>query len=564
MVANSQTLNKLIDNFTTTDIYRFPNDENSKREFYDTISNEQIEVFNKSKHPGLRGLICKTDFNVGSSIMELNTTAVVFYNDNSPIPSFIKEYENHLSSNFSTNKEILNLTVRCLLIYLEDSEFRNKFNNLCTHQKEIRLNHDMNSIVEILKQPIVTILSKFFKQYNITNSNVSYKSFKFINDIISILLMNYSSLYNYEESNIGIYLDPNFALINHSCMPNSFQLEENGKYLLINSLPMKVNDEITVTYVKLGLPKEIRKFQLNSRFFFNCQCQLCKLNYDPFFKLQCDKCGDKIKSSSLHGILATPNFIMKQDRCLKCNNQLNMDKYYKNLAIRNFFISMFFHGDQYMELNDELYFKAVSKELLRLVDTTAIKICIKNLSNSIDEFKIPENRVNLTQELMEQILNDKIFPLYTFPFNKIIFDLINNDDIIEKLKYQLRYQFLVNIPSDLSKQLIFDEYLYMDIAEMLHYLLNQNLTFIPIEYLCQCCYFLYKQVKSTYVEDQLVDVQRVHPDLPKVSPHESLKKLFKFANVNLIFESKNESYLIHNALGELVPIFYTSDSDDCL
>lgn len=75
---------------------------------------------------------------------------------------------------------------------------------------------------------------------------------------------------------IGIYSTP--SLFNHSCSPNCVVTFNGIEMNIITVKEIDVNDEMTIPYVDIGLPKEQRKKDLQSHFFFDCNCYICLNN----------------------------------------------------------------------------------------------------------------------------------------------------------------------------------------------------------------------------------------------------------------------------------------------
>ena len=53
------------------------------------------------------------------------------------------------------------LTLRLLFVYLNDDEFQLKLCNLCTHQRDIRLDNEKRYILEPIKNIIINSIKDF-------------------------------------------------------------------------------------------------------------------------------------------------------------------------------------------------------------------------------------------------------------------------------------------------------------------------------------------------------------------------------------------------------------------
>ena len=625
---------KLIQLLIIKPIYNFPNDENSTNVINEINLNDKIYIYGNDLKPGQRGIkSCKYSL-AGSIIMKINNTnAVYYFYDNveeierTKNPEFINKFEDslqpYLNINIKNNlmdieKEVLYLTLRILFCYLyddedDDQEFLKKLNNLCTHQKDIRLDNEKRKLINPIKNVIVNTLKEFLIGHDIganlykkNSFQITKKNWKFIDDLISIVIINYFTLFNGNKKPLGVCLDPNFALINHSCLPNCTQIlnSEENEYQVINTLPIFEDEEITVTYIPLGFPKEIRNFQLFQQFYFHCHCKLCKIddNNDPFFYIQCNKCGIRIKSPSFKLILTSPNLAMRQHICTKCLNNLNSLIYPKNIKIRNFFMALilFCKNSTGFSFNDQDYFKFLNKEFVKYIENFTLIELIKMLTNGIYQFEIPELRILLIKNVIEIIINDKVFPLFTFPFNLIIRELDNieeNDckiitslkDGISKLQLKIQRIFGVDIPSDLTSMLIFDNYLFLDLADLLYQIIkfiinpnfhnkshelstlfDDNLSNRTLGVFCQCCFFFYKQVKAAneidLIEDKLVEIIKIYElslndnENLNLNIKYCLEQLFDFGG--LYIKVTESQMAIQSAIGYLT--YFTIDNDDCL
>ena len=596
---------KLIELLLTRSIHIFPNDENSTQIVYDQISNNRISVFGQKDHPGKRGILSKSYTISGSVLLTINPLAA-YYHDRAKQPEFIVKFEKVLQPYITTYTKTLNqyekgltyLIIRVFLAYLYDDEFHKKIPNLCTHQKEIRFDIGKRHFSDKLKLGIVSSIKDYLMGHEIGLTlfkknliKVSKKNWKFIDDLIAIVFINYFTLFNYQRQELGIALDPDFALINHSCIPNCCQITNDcNEFQIVSTLPINNGEELTVTYVSLGMPREIRQFELFSQFYFRCLCSLCVLDYDPFFCIQCNKCGNKVKSPSFKLILTSPNLIMRQHLCTICLNNLNQSIYPKNIKIRNFFMSLVIFSSNGLSFNNQDYYRYLSKEFVSYIERFTLQELIRMLVDGIHQFEIPEIRTNLVKELMDVVIQDKAFPMYSFPFSIIIreLDLVDSGrrikslkDAIDRLRIKQQRLFGVDIPSDLSSMLAFDNCLFLDMADLLfdiiRFIINSDLNPQTDSILglfngnslgvfCQCAFYFYKQVKSIFseeeIEDKLIEIMEIYDSWVlnhKLTLSECLKAFFELANLNNIVVNDNKMS-VKNAMGDIVD--FRMDRDD--
>ncbi|CAK9437387.1 uncharacterized protein LODBEIA_P17650 [Lodderomyces beijingensis] len=648
------------------DVYIFPVDENSKREFYDTISNDKIVVFGKDKFPSNRGIRAEKEMNIGTCVMEVSAFSAYFEE-----PEEEEEMEeagrgsrstskgsnrngvgSHNTTKYTTtatrNKrrrlpyqnfyeeillpyvdfsglhrvesELVHLTMITLFNYLENSEFACLVNNLCTHQRQIRADGEMAKNRDRIKCVIVEMFIAYFNDFIPAMAafkrgevRIAKSSWKFLENLINLVFINYSTLMNYKFEAVGYNLDPQFAIINHSCLPNCIQIEtpppppnnnnnnssgglgcggslgggggceKNGEFKLINSLPIKPNDEITVTYINTAMPTEIRQYQLFKRYYFRCTCQLCTSKTDVFFTMQCFSCFKPVKSPSLSGVLNAPNTIPKESTCSHCFHELDVDLYKRQVQIRNFFMALILNPSSSYNLPNEGYFSLLQKEFIGLVERTGNSALIKMLDQAVENFQLPTGIIDFVKSLIDEIMQKKVFQLCAFPFNVIVRSILATCEKrdfasgMEFLKYYSREMFAVNFPADLSNQLFFNECLYLELAnsimEVMDHLKEEKIATCfgaysdSLELLARCAYFFYKHVTSKneleQVEEKLGEIRDEYPKIKStLSLHSCLEKFFIHANANIYITTTR--LLIFNAKQEQVTLFHTFDTDDFL
>ncbi|KAI5954221.1 hypothetical protein KGF54_001996 [Candida jiufengensis] len=587
------------------DIYVFPEDENSKREFYDTISTDLIKVYGKNKSPGNRGIKINSnlgnELNIGTNLMEIGTQSCLFENEyKGNLLFYVSKYFEIFKNYFSLLKindleqKYLNLIFLVFFNYLEDSEFASKINNLCTHQNQIRLNFEKQWLRDNLKLYMIEVFQIFFKNYSLASEfykkmqiKCCKNNWKFLENLINLVLINYSTLKNYKFEEIGLNLDPKFAIINHSCLPNVLQIEyQPKKFQIINTLPLKTGDELCINYIPInGIPQEIRNYQLNLNYYFKCGCKLCKSKNDIFFTMQCNECFKPIKSSSLTSVLTTSSAILKETSCSKCFHPFDTEIYTRQILIRNFFMALMLRNSKSnYNFNDDGYFTMLQKEFTTMIENNSVTYLIKQLFESKDKFIIPPERIPFVKSLIDEVMTGKVFALYTFPFNLIVekiskecCEFNNFESGMEYLKYYSRVLFAIKLPSDISNQLFFNECLYLEISENIEKLMQKlydekiNTYFgtfkESMELLARCQFFFLKHVKSKFkiieIEEKIKKLCEIYQPIKSTkSVHSCLEQLFIYANAN-IFITKTR-FLIFNAKQEQVTLFHTFDSDDHL
>jgi SET domain-containing protein len=87
------------------------------------------------------------------------------------------------------------------------------------------------------------------------------------------VLTNCLCIHPPEGGTLGITLDPFTFLMNHSCDPNVVTFSE-GSCLRVRSLrPIAASDEITICYADIASDVMLRREDLKSQYFFDCQCK---------------------------------------------------------------------------------------------------------------------------------------------------------------------------------------------------------------------------------------------------------------------------------------------------
>ncbi|KAI9036710.1 S-adenosylmethionine-dependent methyltransferase [Aspergillus affinis] len=79
---------------------------------------------------------------------------------------------------------------------------------------------------------------------------------------------------------IGLYLHPFAALINHSCDYNSV-VGFDGHQLFVKAIrPIQKDEQIFISYIDTTNPYKIRRAELRERYYFDCRCPKCEQGLD--------------------------------------------------------------------------------------------------------------------------------------------------------------------------------------------------------------------------------------------------------------------------------------------
>ena len=74
---------------------------------------------------------------------------------------------------------------------------------------------------------------------------------------------------------VGLW--PEFALLNHSCMPNSCMMVLQGTMFVRTAVPLRRGTEVTINYAGdlVASPLAVRQGHLRDTFGFSCRCLRC-------------------------------------------------------------------------------------------------------------------------------------------------------------------------------------------------------------------------------------------------------------------------------------------------
>ncbi|KAG8675276.1 hypothetical protein FPOAC2_01325 [Fusarium poae] len=87
--------------------------------------------------------------------------------------------------------------------------------------------------------------------------------------------------YDTDLGQVGIFLGPKLAMANHSCIPNAMVQFIGRKAVLRAEKPIKIDDEIEISYTDYTFPLSKRK-QALAPYFFDCMCPRCKRDLNVY------------------------------------------------------------------------------------------------------------------------------------------------------------------------------------------------------------------------------------------------------------------------------------------
>ncbi|KAF4340239.1 SET and MYND [Fusarium beomiforme] len=87
--------------------------------------------------------------------------------------------------------------------------------------------------------------------------------------------------YDADLGQVGIFLEPKLAMANHSCIPNAMVQFVDRKAILRAEKPIKVGEEIEISYTDYTFPRSKRR-QALTPYFFDCQCLRCEKDLNVY------------------------------------------------------------------------------------------------------------------------------------------------------------------------------------------------------------------------------------------------------------------------------------------
>ncbi|KAL1901923.1 hypothetical protein Sste5346_001628 [Sporothrix stenoceras] len=105
-----------------------------------------------------------------------------------------------------------------------------------------------------------------------------------IRTAVEIMCRIHTNSFDRRDHNLtqsGMFLDSNLAMANHSCLPNAVVGFFGPKTWLRAQEPIKVGDEITISYIDYTKPRAARQRGL-THYNFKCSCRRCTENLDVY------------------------------------------------------------------------------------------------------------------------------------------------------------------------------------------------------------------------------------------------------------------------------------------
>lgn len=85
-----------------------------------------------------------------------------------------------------------------------------------------------------------------------------------------------------DDTPIGLCFEPTLALANHSCSSNAVIMFDGRRVSLRALNEIKQGEQIFISYVDPTQPREMRRAELQERYFFLCKCEKCNSDDTPY------------------------------------------------------------------------------------------------------------------------------------------------------------------------------------------------------------------------------------------------------------------------------------------
>ncbi|XP_044743193.1 uncharacterized protein LOC123305516 [Chrysoperla carnea] len=127
-----------------------------------------------------------------------------------------------------------------------------------------------------------------------------------------------------KEQPVAIAVYPTASLFNHDCHPSVIRYFHDNKIVLVASRIIKPGEMVSENYGPMftRMPKEQRSRNLESRYWFKCECQACILAWPILSEIDDSFAQLKCPTLNCTGIFILPDV---SGKCRKCGNEPNLD-----------------------------------------------------------------------------------------------------------------------------------------------------------------------------------------------------------------------------------------------
>jgi len=388
--------------------------------------------------------------------------------------------------------EFIRHGIRLYVLCNLDKEYKTRVFDLTSHSSIIDSDDEYSWLHEYTKCLVKAI-----------DSNMGRKLYSYIWELLCIILVNSSVLMNEYQEAIGFSFDPDFSLLNHSCIPNTLVIPLNSsKFSLVATFPVAESKELLTNYCFTSCPKELRNLELQKRFFFCCNCALCKQRFDWFFSYNCSTCGMLVCSLTFEDFFSddlSKGLIYKNqnnvDFCSNCGKSIDKELFKESRKNHQQLLAIVLYDLYNSSLNLEVDDTYISEEKFYenikkfMTDIDLLNLSGDKLVELIDSlqfarYKVSPHSLNNIRSICIYLRENKIVPSYCFPLNHVIsgfneYDLVSYEGVsnkdkgyyvqclVAKLKIDIRTYFEVKIPGDLTDLKISTIIYFKDIGQQL-------------------------------------------------------------------------------------------------
>lgn len=463
--------------------------------------------------------------------------------------------------------EFIRLGIRLYFLCELNPEYKSRILNLTSHSSNIYTDLEYAWVHEYT--------SHITKAINI-NMNLKVKSY--IWELLCIALVNSSILMNEFQEAIGISFDPDFSLLNHSCIPNTLNIPlDNSKFTLVLTSSINATKELFTNYCFTCCPKELRQLELKKRFYFECKCNLCKNKYDWFFSYNCAECGMLLCGLNFDGFFSEDlskslSFKKKIGFCSNCGKEANKEILYESRKYHQLLLATIIHDFHYDGISDVEKDSFINmEEFITKIENFIVEFDLRSYSGekllevissfNFSSYKAPLYTSINIKTILEIIHRNKIIPSYCFPLNYCTpaldaYDIVswtgvpkNDKDyhlqcLCVKLKIDLKTYFEVNIPGDLTDLKISTMIYIKDISHQLLTISEVILEYSP---------------NTSFLNDWISDKEELISTLIKCSSFLNLQAIDSYLPLSIM---NNNYTMVSNLLSVGKQIKYLIMSKD--
>lgn len=295
----------------------------------------------------------------------------------------------------------------------------------------------------------------------------------FLRRLMCICLTNSNVFMNDSLESIGVILDLEFSLINHSCIPNTSYLRtSNNTFALLANVDLNPGTEITANYSITNFPKFIRQRYLLEQFNFDCNCKLCMQELDWYFSYNCPKCNQILCDIDLHYLFSQNfekafNFKGGENKiCSICSNEISSDSLLFAGSIHQRALAFLIletttplcDGASLNDLNLDKIVQHLDLPIEQLIDLMSLS------------YKTTLELNHYSQNVLGKLLNElgtvgNIIPSYCFPYSIFFNSMkvyqeslqpieilsVGSEHVVQYTNYAVKLCFEVDIPSILGQ-----------------------------------------------------------------------------------------------------------------